>query len=83
LTQEDILNVCARLLRDLIGDDSIRLTMQTRREDVSGWDSFNYVSFIVALEAELGIRFNVADVESFDDVGAVVTQAMKLLRQKH
>ena len=37
--------------------------METRREDVPDWDSFNYVNFIVAVEMEFGVKFKVADIE--------------------
>jgi len=47
---------------------------------VPNWDSFAYVSFIVAAEGELGIRFNVAEVESFETVGEIVAAAMARLR---
>ena len=56
-------------------DDSIVLTMNTRREDVPDWDSFVYINFIVAVEVELGIKFNVVDVESFETVGDIVANA--------
>jgi len=46
--------------------------MDTVRADVDGWDSFNYVNFIVAAEAEFGIRFGMAEVESFQNAGTIV-----------
>jgi acyl carrier protein len=67
------------ILRDLLADDSIVLSMDTRRSDVPNWDSFAYVNFIVATEMELGIRFSVADVESFDTVGEIVTSALAMV----
>ena len=79
VSREDILNDFTRILRDLLGDESITLAMETKREDVGGWDSFNYVNFIAAVEIELGVRFKVAEVESFENVGAIVTQTMKSL----
>jgi acyl carrier protein len=48
--------------------------METKRHDVAGWDSFNYVNFIAAVEIEMGVKFKLADVESFEDVGAIVVQ---------
>jgi acyl carrier protein len=79
MTDQELLAVFTRVLRDLLSDDSVELTMSTRREDVPGWDSFTYVNFIVAIEIELGIKFKVADVESFENVGAIVaaTKAMR------
>lgn len=71
-TELERLATLTQILRDLIGDNSIELTMTTVREDVPGWDSFAYVNFIVAVEAEYGVKFRIADVKSFPDVGAIV-----------
>lgn len=79
MTPQAILDALTRILRDLLGDDSIVLTMSTTRDQVPNWDSFAYVSFIVAVEMEFGVKFGVAEVESFENVGAIVEriQAMK------
>lgn len=69
---QEILDVLTRVLRDLLMDDSIVLKMDTRREEVRNWDSLVYINFIVAVEIELGIKFKVADVESFGNVGEIV-----------
>ena len=79
-SESDILAMFTRILRDLLLDDSIVLTMETRRSDIPSWDSFAYVNFIVAAESELGIRFNVAEVESFETVGDIVAAASARLR---
>lgn len=79
MTESEILEVLSRILRDLLGDDAIVLTPETVRQDVPGWDSFAYVSFMVAVELELGVKFGVAEVESFEDVGAIVRSAIDKL----
>ena len=79
MTDQELLQRFARTLRDLLGDDSITLSMDTRRSDVAGWDSFMYVNFIVAVELDLGIKFGVADVESFETVGDIVAETQALL----
>jgi acyl carrier protein len=76
-TDTEILSAMSRTLGDLLGEDSIVLTAATRRTDVDGWDSFTYISFIAAIEMEFGV----ADVESFEDVGAIVRR-LKALRGK-
>ena len=60
-------------------DNSIALTMETRREDIPDWDSFNYVNFIVAVELEFGVKFKVADIELFPNVGSIVEETKKIL----
>jgi acyl carrier protein len=79
MTVQEILTEFTRILRDLLLDDSIVLTMETRREDIPNWNSFNYINFIVAVEIEFGVKFKVADVESFENVGAIVTEMTKAL----
>jgi len=79
MTDQDTLQLFTRLLRGILLDDSIELMMETRREDVPNWDSFNYINFIVAVEVELGVKFKVADMESFENVGEIVSQARELL----
>ncbi len=72
MSEHEIVNKLTEILRDLLADDSIVLTMETRRPEVAGWDSFAYVNFIVAVETEFGVKFKVAEVESFENVGAIV-----------
>ena len=81
MTDQELLITLTRILRDLLLDDSIDLKMSTRREDVPNWDSFNYINFIVAVEIEFGVKFKVADVESFQNVGEILAQ-LKTMMQK-
>jgi acyl carrier protein len=79
MTPEAILNVFTRILQDLLSDDTIVLTMATRRDEVPNWDSLSYMTFIAAVEMELGVRFGVADIESFANVGAIVDRTHEIL----
>jgi acyl carrier protein len=79
MTDEEYLTAFTSILRDLLLDDSIVLTMQTRRENIPNWDSFNYINFIVAVEIKFGVKFKVADIESFANVGAIVAETAKML----
>jgi acyl carrier protein len=81
MTDQEILATFSRILRDLLGDESIVLSMETTRRDVPKWDSFGYVTFIAAAEMQLGIRFRVADVESFATIGEIVAQTRALLKK--
>jgi acyl carrier protein len=79
MTSQAILEVFTRILRDLLSDETIVLTMTTCRDDVPHWDSLSYMMFIAAVETELGVRFGVADVESFANVGAIVDRTLAIL----
>jgi acyl carrier protein len=77
---QELLNLLTRVLQDLLMDDSIVLTTATRREEVRNWDSLMYINFIVAVEIELSIKFKVADVESFANVGEIVATIRTMLK---
>jgi acyl carrier protein len=81
MTDQELLALFSGILRDLLDDDSIVLQMDTMRSDVANWDSLSYVAFIVAAETKLGIKFRIADVESFSTVGDIVAQARALLHK--
>jgi acyl carrier protein len=78
VTDREILDRLTGILRDLLGDPGIVLTPATTRPEVPRWDSFAYVSFIVAVEVEYGIKFPLAEVESFQTVGDIVKAIEKL-----
>ena len=79
MTDQAILDAFTRILRDVLGDESIVLTLETKRDDVANWDSFGYVNFIVAVEIEFHVKFGVAEIESFENVGAIVQRTKELL----
>ena len=78
MTEQDILQTLTTILRDLLLDQSIVLTPATTRMDVPSWDSFAYVNFIVAVETEFGVRFRIADVESFQTIGDLIREIKEL-----
>lgn len=79
MNEQEILETLTLILRDLLSDDSIALAMDTTRGMVPNWDSFSYVTFIATAEMQLGIRFKIADVESFATVGDIVSEARRIL----
>jgi acyl carrier protein len=71
MTDHATLDMFSHILRGLLDDDTIVLTRETTREDVPGWDSFAYVSFMAAVEQRFVVKFRVADIESFKTVGEI------------
>jgi acyl carrier protein len=61
------------LFRELFADDSIVLTPQTTADDIEGWDSFNHISVIVAVETRFGVKMSTAEIENLANVGALVS----------
>jgi acyl carrier protein len=60
------------ILRDVVDDDSVAITDDTVADDVVDWDSTNHVRLIVALEEDLGIRFETDEISAPESVGELV-----------
>ena len=82
MTSAEIIARMTDMMRDLLGDDSIALTAETERPDVPGWDSFTYINFIVAVEFEFKVKFRVAEIESFPNVGAIANAVIARQTQR-
>jgi acyl carrier protein len=78
MSDQAIFDTLTQALRDLLADQSIVLTADTKRSDVPNWDSFAYVNFIVIVEMQYGIKFSVSEVESFENVGAIVNRIKEM-----
>ena len=72
MTDQEILGGVTRIVRDLVGDDTVVLTPETTGADVPNWDSATYVNFIVAAEIEFGIKFPLAEIEEYRTFGDIV-----------
>ena len=68
----EIYEKLTELFRELFADDSIVLTPQTTADDIDGWDSFNHISVIVAVETRFGVKMTTAQIEGLATVGALV-----------
>jgi acyl carrier protein len=60
------------LFHELFADDSIVLTPQTTANDIDGWDSFNHISVIVAVETRFGVKMTTSEIENLANVGTLV-----------
>jgi acyl carrier protein len=82
LTTEQIYSQLTEIFHDLFDDDSIVLTRETTAADIDGWDSFNHVNLLLAIEVKLGIKFRTAETESLYNVGHLVQVIQTKLEQK-
>jgi acyl carrier protein len=67
----EIYRQLTELFRELFADDSIALTPETTANDIEGWDSFNHISVIVAVETRFGVKMTTSEIEHLANVGAL------------
>jgi acyl carrier protein len=60
------------LFRELFSDDNITLRPEMTADDIEGWDSFNHLSIIVAVETRFGIKMKTSEIDKLANVGELV-----------
>jgi len=80
MTRGDLLTTIRDILADVIEDDSLQLSERTTAEDVADWDSINHVKLLIALESELGFRFDTDEVDGLQNVGELIDLIQKKIQ---
>ena len=60
------------VFQDVFDDPSITITRDTTASDVEGWDSFNHVRLIVAVEQKFNISLSTVEVADLRNVGELI-----------
>ena len=66
------------VFKEVFGDDHLKIFKEMSAKDVEGWDSFNHINLIVALEEALNVEFTTDEIASMSNVGELIV----ILQQK-
>jgi len=58
-----------QVVREVLRDDDVVLTDETKASDVPGWDSLAHINIMFTLESEFGVQFDDDQLGSFRDIG--------------
>jgi acyl carrier protein len=77
--QAEILSKVRDIIADVLDLPDLTVTPATTAEEVEGWDSFNHINIVVAVESKFGIKIHTAEVEELRNVGELVELVEKKL----
>jgi acyl carrier protein len=72
MNRDEIRNSIQSNLVEITDNEGLVLTDATTPDDVPGWDSVNHIKLLFALEAELGIGFEVQELVLPESVGPLL-----------
>jgi acyl carrier protein len=78
MDKAQVLAEVSEIIRDVLDLPNLVVTMSTSAENVEGWDSFNHINIVVAVEAHFRVKIHTAEIEELKNVGELVD----LLHQK-
>ncbi len=72
MTREEIFNGVQDIFRDIFDDDDLVINDSTNSDEIGEWDSLNHINLVSAVEKEFKIKFCLAELLTFKDVGAMI-----------
>ena len=77
-SMDQILERLTNVFQDVFDDDSIVLTENSTADNIEEWDSLNQIKIILACEKEFDIKLNARDINTLENVGAMLDHLRKL-----
>ena len=78
MDREDVYERMNMVFREVFDDKTIELTDDTTADDVDGWDSFEHINLVVAVEEEFSFKIPMGKVVTMQNVGEMVDIIMEL-----
>ncbi|MBQ0027463.1 MAG: acyl carrier protein [Lachnospiraceae bacterium] len=72
MTTEEIYEKLNEVFRDVFDDEDIEVNAETTADDIEDWDSLEHINLVNAVEGEFGIKFTMAQLQGFKNVGEMV-----------
>jgi acyl carrier protein len=73
MQMDEIYAQLTELFREIFSDDDIVLKPETNAKDIEGWDSFNHLSVIVAVETRFNVKMKTSELDKLANVGDLVS----------
>ncbi len=70
---DDVLTRLNEVVRDVFNDSSIAVTNEMIISDINGWDSFNHITLMAAIQDEFDISFTTDDIAKIKTFGEVIS----------
>lgn len=78
MTKNEVYVRINNVFREVFDDDTITVTNDTTANDVEGWDSFEHINLIVAIEDEFSVKIPIKETIAMKNVGEMVDIILEL-----
>lgn len=78
MTREEVYERLTKVFCEVFDDDTIELSDETTADDIEGWDSFEHINLIVAVQDEFSFKIPMGKVVTMKNVGEMVDIILEL-----
>lgn len=71
MTRAEVFEKLNEVFQEVFDDENIAVDEATTSADIDDWDSLEHINLIVAVENCFGIKFNMGEVSTMKNVGAM------------
>lgn len=79
MERTEILSKLNEIFIEILDLDECDLNEHTNAGDIEEWDSLAQIQLVVAIEKEFGIKFTAQEINSWQDVGAMMNTIISKL----
>lgn len=72
MTREQLIQDLQEIFCDVFELDTITIDANTSALDIEEWDSLTHIQLVVSVEKKYKIRFNSAEIQTWENVGKMV-----------
>ena len=72
MERQEIFAKLTEIFQDVLDNDEIVVTADTKADDIEEWDSLTNIQLVVAIEKAFGIKFKSSEIMSWSNVGEMV-----------
>lgn len=79
MNREALFTKVQNIIRDVLDDETLSICEDTQAHDIENWDSLAHISIITSIEKDFQKRFSISEIDSFENVGDIITALEKKL----
>ena len=72
MERQEIFAKLTEIFQDVLDNDEIVVTADTKADDIEEWDSLTNIQLEVAIEKAFGIKFKSSEIMGWSNVGEMV-----------
>lgn len=80
MEKEKALKAIEDIFKDVLDLEELKITEQTKAEDIDEWDSLTHIQLIVAIEKHFGLKFTSMEISNWKNVGEMIN-SIKLKKE--